>query len=312
MTTTPQDDAPVRNQCDGCLRGLPLDDKNQCYHMENGRAVMGCTRYLYAPNPVPAPPGEYAAGDAEALEHLRTLAEWAYRTGYHELGYDPVKYIATRVAALVAERDSGAYGLAQKLRAERAEAALAEARAENDRLRKCVTCGWRSDTHAPDCPQGKDQPTGGDCPRCKGSGEGPIMVREYDPQDDHEELGECHLCKGTGAVLASPDPIAKPVAAQVMKMRCERCGHSATIDVYEARLCFGSDSPSEASSSSSLATSSPQSGSNAAPAVTEARVQRMAEWLRGNDSRRKLWTYLDMETYRELAREALQAALEPC
>ena len=40
-----------------------------------------------------------------AIELLRAIAEWAYETGFHECGYDPVDTVSTALSDLHTEVD---------------------------------------------------------------------------------------------------------------------------------------------------------------------------------------------------------------
>ena len=36
------------------------------------------------------------------IDHLRILTDYAYATGFHELGYDPVEFVQTALTAALA------------------------------------------------------------------------------------------------------------------------------------------------------------------------------------------------------------------
>lgn len=40
-----------------------------------------------------------------AIELLRAMTKWAYETGFHEAGYDPVDTVSTALSGLRSERD---------------------------------------------------------------------------------------------------------------------------------------------------------------------------------------------------------------
>lgn len=50
-----------------------------------------------------------------AIELLRAMTKWAYETGFHETGYDPVDTVSTALSGLRSERDT-AREIAESLR----------------------------------------------------------------------------------------------------------------------------------------------------------------------------------------------------